>query len=1503
MIALFLLSFYVDDLFSIIIKLCLKLCFKKGKNFMNRNFYESEKRQRFSLRKHIGIGLCSVALGSFSLVHTSLVHADTVNDAQEVQEKVETNSDALGPQPAKQASVVKTVAPKKQNDTKLLTIQTASAQESIKTNSSTPDSESAKQASIVRAIAPQKTIDITQNSNIVKSNDSNSNDSNKAHDTLTNSIISNNSSSKTESSILNYTTTDFATDKISNANDNQKDSSLIDNTTEFKKYHGSGILFDFSQTLIVNYIDATTGKEMKDAVPAKLHRYFTRDAFLDKNGKISKFTPWRLNNKLGNGGYDVESGDWNVSSSTKILSVSNPIIAGYTPFVQGDWNIDFNGDIRHEPSNVFPLDLTTKANRFVYYVPNKETTPVTLTINFQKYVNGTPVDANIIDNDSDVKQSTAQIQIYRSIQPINFRTNGIVKRPHDYDIFYDYFSDPQKWTWKYGADYVLNTLQGDTDFEGYHTLSGGYIDTNGIKHGQGVWSFNKSNPHQLFANIPSFSGLTAFMGGKSVNSLDVSKIINGSAEHTINLVYGYPMSANLMGSHTTTYDGNPITINDLNKLSFKINDTPVDINKLKISDFDFSTDNGTWVNTVPTNVGTYNISFNKAGIDDVIKQFPNSRTSVWGKNADSTYPITSTAAITIAPATVSAKLVGEDSRPYDGTPITSGDLKRNHKIYVELDDMPGFSGGRYNLRDDDYLIAPVDPADTNHQDAGRYTITLTDQGKRNALTAMRRFAGKGVDKKSNVTADYHDFGGTATFTITPAEQVINVLGTQTGKAGQVNAVDYNQSAISVDNTLGTTLTSDDFAVVDQDGKPVTDTSKAGTYHVVLSDTGLAKLQTKLDKNHKVVQGTYGTLLVNEPDATATLTFIDDTTGDIIYSDTAKGKINDPIKFTDSLYNLLTEYTDLGYIFDPDKLDVDDTYKTPTNNFTVHFTHAIDTQDFHKLIKETVHFVYGNGQKAGDDVVNYVTFTRPANYDKVTKKVTFSDWTRASVQFDKVVVPKIEHYTSNVPEVDVTVTPDSENVEKTVTYSPIIDPINITRDVTETVHFVDENGKKLADDKVNKLTFTYICTKNEATGKEAGNWNKDTGAFDAVNAPTVKGYTADVQKVDPITITREDNDVERTITYHEVLDPVNKTKTITETIHFVDDNGKKLADDQVKSISFTYTGTKSQATGVEKGSWDKDEDIFDAVSAPTIKGYKPDIDSIAKMSIKRDSANVEKTITYRPIIDKVEKDKIVTETIHYVDHQGNKLADDTVNKIKLHYSGTHNEATGIDNGKWISEKHSFDAILAQNIAGYTPDVKQIDPQKVDENSKNLEFTIKYSKNKVSVNNSGRTSPGVMISSSNVSGGNGKQSIASAPGQTANNMSINGDRPIVDEDTSNVYVKGNDRITNKSTKNTQRIAKDVLKTSDKVKKRNSVLITATAVIGAGGHISRNVATGKSDIGKRNDTIVGNSDVSGSGVNKSNVQALPQTGNVNEWALVAMGICLISISLGVAGVSKKK
>ena len=1154
------------------------MCFKKGNDFMKRNFYESEKRQRFSLRKYIGIGLCSVALGSFSLVHTSLVHADTVNDAPEVSEKTETTTP--DPTPTKQASVVMTTVPQKAD------IST--------TDNKTIDN--------ISADAPTAELDT-------------------AHTPVPNSVL----------------------------NENKTD---------------------------------------------------------DATGQV----------------------------------------------------------IHTKPQNGSP------ANHAI---------------------------TSLISDDSG-----------KTIIPI-----------------------------------PPNTSDGP-----------------------------KSSIYQLVK------------------------------------------TAKLAGTANTIYSGNPLSISDLSKLKLNVVDDPAaNIDKLKISDFDFSTDNSTWVNTVPTNVGTYNISFNRAGIDDVIKQFPNSRTAVWGKNTDGTYPITSTAIITIAPATVSAKLIGEDSRPYDGTPITSGDLKRNHKIYVELDDMPGFSGGRYTLRDDDYLIAPVDPATTNHQDAGRYTITLTDQGKRNALIAMQRFAGKGVDKKPNVTADYHDFGGTATFTITPVEQVINVLGTQTGKVGQVNAVIYNQNAINVNNALGTTLTSDDFAVVDQDGKPVTDTSKAGTYHVVLSDTGLVKLQTKLDRNHKVVQGTYGTLLVSEPDATATLTFIDDTNGDIIYSDTAKGKINDPIKFTDSLYSLLTQYTDLGYIFDPDKLDVDDTYKTPTNNFTVHFKHAIDTQDFNKLIKETVHFVYDNGQKAGDDVVNYVTFTRPANYDKVTKKVSFGNWTKSSARFDKVIVPTIEHYTSNVPEVDVTVTPDSENVEKTVTYSPIIDPVNTTRDITETVHFVDENGKKLADDKVNKLTFTYTGTKNEATGKEAGNWNKDTGTFDIVDAPTVKDYTADVKKIDPITVKRGDNNVERTITYHEILDPVNKTKTITETIHFVDENGKELADDQVKSITLTYTGTKSQVTNIEKGSWDKDEDIFEAVSAPTIKGYKPDIDSIAKVSIKRDSANIEKTIMYSPIIDKVENDKTVIETIHYVDHQGNKLADDTVNKIKLHYSGTHNEATGVDNGEWISEKPSFDAVLAQNIAGYAPDVKQIDPQKVDENSKNLEFAIKYSKNKVSINNSGQTSTGTMISSgntssSNTSNSNGQPSIVSALVQTANNMSINGDRPIVDEDTSNVYVDRNDRITNKSTKNAQRIVKSVLKTSDKTKKRNSVLTTATAVIGAGGNISHNVAVGKSAIGKQNDTIVGNSDVSGSGVNKSNVnksnaQALPQTGNVNEWAIVAMGICLISISLGMADVSKKK
>ncbi|MEG1504020.1 MAG: LPXTG cell wall anchor domain-containing protein, partial [Enterococcus sp.] len=175
-----------------------------------------------------------------------------------------------------------------------------------------------------------------------------------------------------------------------------------------------------------------------------------------------------------------------------------------------------------------------------------------------------------------------------------------------------------------------------------------------------------------------------------------------------------------------------------------------------------------------------------------------------------------------------------------------------------------------------------------------------------------------------------------------------------------------------------------------------------------------------------------------------------------------------------------------------------------------------------------------------------------------------------------------------------------------------------------------------DDHTDKVSFTRTVSKNEVTGEIAyGDWkaDKNDSQFDFVKNPELKGYRPDSSEVGKQTITPETKDMEFKVTYTPLIHSNTESKEVTETIHYVDKAGNKLADDHTDKVSFTRTVSKNEVTGeIAYGDWvaENNDSQFDRVESPKIKGYEPDKNEVGNQEVTAETGDIDIVITYYKI---------------------------------------------------------------------------------------------------------------------------------------------------------------------------------------------------------------------------------------------------------------------------------
>ncbi|WP_242386760.1 mucin-binding protein [Enterococcus gallinarum] len=435
----------------------------------------------------------------------------------------------------------------------------------------------------------------------------------------------------------------------------------------------------------------------------------------------------------------------------------------------------------------------------------------------------------------------------------------------------------------------------------------------------------------------------------------------------------------------------------------------------------------------------------------------------------------------------------------------------------------------------------------------------------------------------------------------------------------------------------------------------------------------------------------------------------------------------------------------GYILK--EVQGDETGIVSKNPQTVTYVYSpkIETREESKIIARIIHYLYEDGSEAAPDHVDTIEFIRTVTINEATGAETYGEWKPRNddSMFEGVKSPEIENYSADTDYVEevIDVSPEEEYHDIVVMYTPRLEAITETKEVTQTIHYVYEDGTEAAPDKRDTVTFTRNGMKNLATGEVTyDDWQAkdDDTTFDEVVSPEIDNYLADNERIEKVTgLTADDKDSEITVTYRAKTTTTTETKEVTQTIHYVYEDGTEAAPDNVDKVTFERTVTINEATGeTSYGDWEaKDNDTtFDAVVSPEIANYTPDKKGVAEMvDLTAESKDSEVTVTYKANMVESTETKDVHQTIHYVYEDGTEAAPDKVDTVTFTRTVTTNEATEettYSDWRAKDDDTTFDAVTSPTIENYHADKEKVEEVTgLTPESKDSEVTVTYKANMV------------------------------------------------------------------------------------------------------------------------------------------------------------------------------
>ncbi|WP_429971609.1 mucin-binding protein [Fructilactobacillus sp. Tb1] len=379
----------------------------------------------------------------------------------------------------------------------------------------------------------------------------------------------------------------------------------------------------------------------------------------------------------------------------------------------------------------------------------------------------------------------------------------------------------------------------------------------------------------------------------------------------------------------------------------------------------------------------------------------------------------------------------------------------------------------------------------------------------------------------------------------------------------------------------------------------------------------------------------------------------DTKGEEVLSDMVRGKSNTSVAYDSS--NSVQTLINRGYNVPklPTKIRFETTDQTvsvkltdnivsvdhtspkasgllvdPSNVNGPKYPAGVGVKDLNNDTTVTVHYQTDNGATAPANASKTVHFSRDAEIDLVSGKVTYTPWTTSESTSVDIAAPDMKGYTPATETVHFDIVAGQDDI-KNVVYT--------ANKQLATITYVTATGKVLAEDTIGGRSNETVRYNSAETVKALRN-----KGYDVSNVPSqikfgTENTLVKVQPAEGITLVTPEkpgkpgeaiNAAYAAIKYPAGSGIDSLVKHVTRTINFVDAQGNAVAAPNISTVEFKRDAKINRVTGkVAYTTWTTANAEFKAVKAPVVKGYFANKAMLPSAEVDKSMSNVKENIQY------------------------------------------------------------------------------------------------------------------------------------------------------------------------------------------------------------------------------------------------------------------------------------